>query len=111
MRIADCGLRHHYRGSFIRSDMHGRCGMSRTISFLFLLGFPFMAMAAEPRMARDLEYARVGEVSLKLDLYVPEASQPPPVVVWVHGGAWRSGSKKESSLLPLSFWGFAVASV
>src|SRR5206468_5491503 len=35
----------------------------------------------------------------------------PPVVVWVHGGAWRGGSKSNPSILPLTEKGFAVASV
>jgi acetyl esterase/lipase len=70
-----------------------------------------IAAAAEPRAMRDLEYAKVGETSLKLDLYVPPDAKAAPLVVWVHGGAWRSGSKKETPLLPLTQRGFAVASV
>src|SRR4051812_14223523 len=67
--------------------------------------------ADELRTSRDLEYARVGDTSLKLDLYVPAAAKSPPVVVWVHGGAWRSGSKNNPSVLPLTERGYAVASV
>lgn len=70
-----------------------------------------MVCAVEPRVVKDLEYAKVGEHSLKLDLYVPAGARSAPVVVWVHGGAWRSGSKKETPLLPLTAKGFAVASV
>src|SRR5262245_52479649 len=72
---------------------------------------PAWASAAEPRVTRDIEYARLGDISLKLDLYVPAASEPLPLVVWVHGGAWRSGSKTNPSVLPLTDRGFAVASV
>lgn len=85
--------------------------LMRLAGWLVALGLPLTAQAAELRTTRDIEYARAGDVSLKLDLYVPEASQPPPVVVWVHGGAWRSGSKKETPLMPLTERGFAVASV
>ena len=44
---------------------------------------------------RDIEYARTPEEPLLLDLYRPEMStmQPKPLVVWIHGGAWRAGSK------------------
>lgn len=59
----------------------------------------------------DLEYARVGDVALKLDLYLPALATRPPVVVWVHGGAWRSGSKDNPPILRLTAKGFAVASV
>jgi acetyl esterase/lipase len=70
------------------------------------------AAAAEPvRVHRDLEYARVGESALKLDLYLPaESKSAAPVVVWVHGGAWRSGSKENCPLAGLTDRGFAVAS-
>ena len=44
---------------------------------------------------RDVEYGKVGDVSLKLDIYRPTKSpeQPLPAVVWIHGGGWRMGSK------------------
>lgn len=62
---------------------------------------------------RDLEYARTGEpeVSLKLDLYLPEGAESPPLVVYVHGGAWRGGSKEQMPLGGLLDHGFAIASV
>jgi len=67
--------------------------------------------AEEVRITRDIEYARVGDTSLKLDLHVPVGAKSPPVVVWVHGGAWRSGSKNNPSVLSLTEHGFAIASV
>lgn len=67
--------------------------------------------ADDVRIARDVEYARVGDTSLTLDLYVPAAVKSPPLVVWVHGGAWRGGSKNNPSVLPLTERGHAVASV
>src|SRR4029450_7765285 len=67
--------------------------------------------AAEPRVSRDLEYARVGEHSRNLALYFPEGTQSPPLVVWIHGGAWRGGSKSNPSILPLIERGYAIASV
>jgi acetyl esterase/lipase len=62
-----------------------------------------------------MEYARVGEHRLMLDLYFPPqasgAARKPPLVVWVHGGAWRSGSRKDMPLGGLVERGYAVASV
>jgi len=48
-----------------------------------------------------------------LDLYLPRASAKPlPVVVWVHGGGWRSGSKEDvQQALRLVCRGFALASI
>ncbi|MDR3403165.1 MAG: alpha/beta hydrolase [Chthoniobacter sp.] len=72
------------------------------------LTLPQLAPAFEAK--RDIEYARVGDLSLQLDLYIPPA-QHGPLIVYVHGGAWRGGSKTEMPLGLLIQEGFAVASV
>ncbi|MBA7675102.1 hypothetical protein ES703_83331 [subsurface metagenome] len=53
------------------------------------------------RILRDLEYVPGGHQHNKLDLYLPKqaarqgkTSGPLPLIVWVHGGAWLGGSKK-----------------
>ena len=62
---------------------------------------------------RDLEYAQVKGVGLKLDLYRPSAkpSAPLPLVIWVHGGGWRNGSKANCPAAWLATKGYAVASL
>lgn len=46
------------------------------------------------KIEKDLAYVKDGHERQKLDLYVPNQGEGPfPVVVWVHGGAWRGGSK------------------
>jgi len=72
--------------------------------------------AGEPwRVVAAIEYARVGDQRLMLDLFLPNSPAPqrdgPPLVVWIHGGAWRSGSRKDMPLGPLVERGYAVASV
>src|SRR3954466_15381145 len=91
----------------LESSMHWQ----RLTIAVFILLCGNVSGAEPPRITRDLEYARVGDISLKLDLYVPAAAKSPPVVVWVHGGAWRGGSKSNPSVLPLTERGYAVASV
>jgi acetyl esterase/lipase len=58
----------------------------------------------------DLAYASIGDHTLTLDLYVPQANASPPLVVWLHGGGWRAGSKARP---PTGFVdsGFALASL
>lgn len=73
---------------------------------LLLVPYTF---AAEPTH-RDIEYARVGDVSLKLDLYLSKQAKP-PLIVYIHGGAWRSGSKSDVPIVKLLDYGFAIASV
>lgn len=61
---------------------------------------------------RDLEYARAEEKSLLLDLYYPKtADGPVPVVVWVHGGGWKNGSKDRCPASWLVEHEYAVASI
>jgi len=86
------------------------------ISALFaaLIGFSSESKAAEANrweIQRDIEYAKVGKVALTLDLYLPRGKAREPLIVWVHGGAWRSGSKKSMPLTKLVEEGYSVASV
>jgi acetyl esterase/lipase len=59
---------------------------------------------------RGLTFARVDDLALKLDLYQPDGP-PAGTIVWVHGGAWRSGSRESVDLKGLVALGWAVASV
>lgn len=65
-------------------------------------------------VSRDLVYAVRGDRPMRLDLYRPEgddASARRPVVVWVHGGGWKNGSKDRCPAVWLVPHGFAVASI
>jgi acetyl esterase/lipase len=66
------------------------------------------AMAA--RVLLDIEYARVDDRLLLLDLHLPRDVQDPPLVVYLHGGAWRAGDKAEVPPFLVEA-GFAVASL
>lgn len=80
---------------------------------IFLLTLSPLGLIAEnaSKKLADIEYARVGKISLKLDLYLPEQSSPSTLIVWVHGGAWRRGSKDSVPIEPLTEHGYALASV
>lgn len=64
-----------------------------------------------PRIQKDILYAEVGGHRLLLDLYMPAGVERPALLVWVHGGAWRRGSKDKMPLNALVEEGYAVASV
>jgi acetyl esterase/lipase len=83
--------------------------MRRAIA-AFLLALNTCAPAADVITQADIEYARVGEQALKLDLHRPKAASP-PLIVYVHGGAWRAGSKSDVPVARLLDYGFAIASV
>lgn len=81
-------------------------GLALVVGFLAYSPLP----AAEPTRLNDICYATVNGHDLKLDLYRP-AGEKHALIVWVHGGAWRSGSKKDMPLGGLLQAGYSVASV
>lgn len=60
---------------------------------------------------RDNTFAEVDGHPLKLDLYVPRLSKSPPLVVWIHGGGWRKGSRKKPKIEAITEHGYALASI
>lgn len=82
-----------------------------TLPSLLLAVMLTISRGAEISVRRDIEYAKVGEVSLKLDLYIPAGELKPPLIAWVHGGGWGSGSKDDMPLKSLLAQGFAIASI
>lgn len=65
---------------------------------------------AAERVTKDIPYATVGTRTLTLDLHMPDGVAHPPLLVWVHGGAWRQGTKDSP---PLGFVenGVAIAAL
>lgn len=59
---------------------------------------------------KNIVYAEVVKRKLLVDIYIPSGKKDPFLVVWIHGGAWRSGSKENPPLGLLSA-GYAIASV
>ena len=70
--------------------------------------------SAGKRTYLNVEYVPGGHERQKLDIYLPEQGTdtgPLPVVVWIHGGAWRAGSKKNCRSKVFLEDGFATASI
>jgi acetyl esterase/lipase len=67
---------------------------------------------------RDLAYVPHGHPRQKLDLYLPPAGKDLspagenlPLIIWVHGGAFRLGDKRDKVPLGYLERGYAVASI
>lgn len=85
------------------------------VALASLLGCSIAAAAApqpDPavRSLLDIPYASVGGHTLVLDLHMPVGVERPPLVVYLHGGAWRLGDKEEAPPF-LVKRGYAVASL
>jgi len=85
--------------------------MSIRLKFLFIVFLLFeTAIAQNNSTIKDIIYASVSGRDLKLDLYLPGGVDNPFLMVWIHGGAWHSGTKENppDNLLKS---GYALASV
>lgn len=72
---------------------------------------PLLAQEQRPTQ-KDVVYAAVDDSQLMLDLYLPPAPKAKPrLIVWVHGGAWRGGSKSDVPIVSLLDSDYAIASV
>ena len=66
---------------------------------------------ADYQVHKDIQYGQVDGRVLLVDLYLPRDTPNPPLLVWVHGGAWSRGSKNSVGPLGLASAGYAIASV
>jgi acetyl esterase/lipase len=60
---------------------------------------------------RDLPYITNGHERQKLDLYLPKGGKNLPLIISIHGGAWRAGSKDMGAPLDYLSRGYAVVSI
>ena len=63
------------------------------------------------RVYRDLPYVTNGHPRQRLDLYLPTRGKNLPLIIWVHGGAFRLGSKEDGVPLDYLAKGYALASI
>ena len=77
------------------------------INFLLLN----LCSAETGKKIKDIKFTKKNEHDLKLDLYLPEKTEKSALVVWIHGGGWQKGSKKDCKLNWLTEHGYSVASI
>lgn len=57
---------------------------------------PALPVPETVTVARDIEYGKAGDYSLKLDLYKPRGlARPVPAILLIHGGAWKGGKRSD----------------
>ena len=70
-----------------------------------------MSFAVE-KIEREIEFARIDDRRLTLDYYhALQTDSRSPLIIWVHGGAWRAGSRSDVPIKALLQGGFSIASV
>lgn len=79
-------------------------------SLFLLVGSVSMAHAQAAHEFKDVVYATIDGKALGVDIYLPANVKSPPLIVWVHGGAWYLYDKSQYPKALVAS-GFAVASV
>lgn len=59
----------------------------------------------------DIAYVTGGHERNMLDLYIPATPGPYPLIIWIHGGAFRMGSKADRVPLAMLNRGYAIAAM
>ncbi len=80
---------------------------------LFCLLFSSVLQAGEFKLIDGLVWASPDHQDLKADLYLPAGPSPFPVAVYLHGGGWTSGDRKQlrrqaAHMAELGVAGFAI---
>ena len=74
---------------------------------------PASSAYGEAVLMRDIPYVSHPTTHQNFNLYLPrdKGAKPFPLVVWIHGGAWLSGSKEWDNAKYLVRDGYAIASI
>lgn len=80
------------------------------VPFLVLVILSSSSFAQEGKTYKNVVYAKADSRDLLVDVYMPASVSNPYLVVWVHGGAWHSGTKEDPPKQLLAA-GYALASV
>jgi len=102
------------RANFERVDRDGDGYISQAEDSSFRNSQAAGALPSGTEVKRDIIYVTDGHERHKLDLYLlPEndTRAPHPIVVWIHGGGWRAGDKRNCPAKFLLEHGYHVASV
>ena len=85
----------------------------RIFPLLLLLLSSLPLRAREPKVRQDIPYAEPKNEQQTLDVYTPAEGKNHPVVIWIHGGGWHSGDKKDVKKKPQAFTdkGFVFVSI
>jgi acetyl esterase/lipase len=75
----------------------------RIITLLFVPLFTTPLIVDEPEAHLAIPYGDTKNERQMLDVYTPAKGKNHPVVIWIHGGGWHSGDKKDVGSKPQAF--------
>jgi len=90
--------------------------MNRIPSLILVFGFLFSGNVLSETLHKverknDIVFAEPDGVELLLNLYLPAGVENPPLILFIHGGGWKNGDRKNCKLSWVAAHGYAIASV
>ena len=82
-----------------------------TLAVIFFLFHCLVCSGETDKIIKNIEFAKINNHSLKLDLHLPKKVKGSKLVVWIHGGGWHKGSKNDCKIKWLTTHGYSVASI
>jgi len=79
-----------------------------------LLIFTLFLIRLNAQAQKNITYAETASGPQLLDIYLPASAKAPvPLIIWIHGGGWKNGSKENCLPVRMGFTerGYAVASI
>ncbi|MEM9158099.1 MAG: alpha/beta hydrolase [Verrucomicrobiota bacterium] len=95
----------------IRRKSRGNAVLISNCIFVFCIRIWATEEPVSVAKFEDVRFAEVDGHELRLDLLVPRTEKRPRLLVFVHGGGWKEGSRKASGFRWLVDHGYAVASI
>ncbi len=70
---------------------------------LLVLSVMTLALLGESKDLLQVPYSKEGGESTTLDVFAPGKGSNHPIVLWIHGGGWSRGDKRNVDLKPAAF--------
>jgi acetyl esterase/lipase len=88
--------------TLLRSSLHSVLLYAGSVALVL----PLLAgTACAQKVMKDIAYTTGPDGAVKGDLYEPVGAGTFPAIVYIHGGSWRSGNKKEFATFAAEFAG------
>ena len=110
-RISPTRNKMHKRNMTLRSFLQSTLVLALAINSVSNCFSDEAVKLFQVQVQRDIEFAEIDGVKLLLNLHLPAGVEKPPLVMYIHGGAWLAGDRNSCGTCWVAKHGYAVASI